>query len=496
MIGSTGRRWKLSIIAGAGLACLGAGALLISGCSTATVSDSRTTGKSNQQVAKAKKPASSKNATKQVASRGAPGKVRISDLNDVERNHLATEVAQNKAAEDKAVASARAAASAADPSASTTMANNVAKRANATQQRQAAPRITPQAVAQRRPAASPQTQPRANAVASNTRASTGSITQTSGDRSATASVAVRPPVINPRKTEWKEEGPRETATSNHERRRADRLMQRAYAMYASGYREEALRLASVAAELEHSQLAVYRRGEERPSDFVEFLLLTSRANRPYSTIEAPPRARLQQSDSSAAGQSPIAPAAAESTRMWSNGISERKATGDVLRAEAVGLPQAARDLKPASSVTPRFATTDAARSRTAANAGLLEVPVVQAPRKADVSVVTADGNGGVPDEAANEEESASVVTADQVEPSAEQVSVPAVIAAKGPAQSAGAAPEAEIEPPVEADAPAASPNHRSQLTIASLIGLVAGVGGMIGLGWWRRQERQHYAAGK
>jgi hypothetical protein len=246
-------------------------------------------------------------------------------------------------------------------------------------------------------------------------------------------------------------------------------------MYASGYREEALRLASVAAELEHSQLAVYRRGEERPSDFVEFLLLTSRTNRPYSTIEVPPRARLQQPDSAS---------------------TERQDTGAVLRAEAVGLPQAARDLKPASTVAPRFATTDAASSRTAANAGQLEVPVAQPVRKADVSVVTADGNGGVPEEAASEEESASVVTADQVEPSAEQASVPAVIAAKGPAQSAAAAPDAEIEPSVEAEAPAASPNHRSQLTIASLIGLVAGVGGMIGLGWWRRQERQHYAAGK
>src|SRR5262249_54463406 len=215
-------------------------------------------------------------------------------------------------------------------------------------------------------------QPRANAVASNTRATTGSITQTSGDRSGTVSAAVRPPVINPRKTEWKEEAARETAASNHERRRADRLMQRAYAMYPSGYREEALRLASVAAELEHSQLAVYRRGEERPSDFVEFLLLTSRGNRPNATIEVPPRARLQQPDSAS---------------------TERQATGDVLRAEAVGLPQAARDLKPASSVAPRFATTEAASSRTAANAGQLEVPVAQLPRKADVSIVTADGNG-------------------------------------------------------------------------------------------------------
>src|SRR5262245_39146658 len=196
MIGSTGRRWKLSIIAGAGLACLGAGTLSISGCSTATVSDSRTTGKSNQQVAKAKKPASGKSATKQVASRGAPGKVRISDLDETQRDYMSSQVAQNKAAQDKALASARAAATAPDPSASAAVANNVAKRASPAPQRPAPPRVTPQTVAQRRPAAGSAAQPRANAVASNSRASTGSITQTSGDRSATVSLAVRPPAIN------------------------------------------------------------------------------------------------------------------------------------------------------------------------------------------------------------------------------------------------------------------------------------------------------------
>ena len=120
----------------------------------------------------------------------------------------------------------------------------------------------------------------------------------------------------------------------------------------------------------------------------------------------------------------------------------------------------------------------------------------QAARKADVSVVTADGNGAAPDEAAKEEESQSVVTADQVEEAEQQANTSNVVAAKAPTTAAVPAPEAEIEPSVEADAPSVSPKNRSQLTIASLIGLVIGVGGMVGLGWWRRQERQHYAAGK
>ena len=48
----------------------------------------------------------------------------------------------------------------------------------------------------------------------------------------------------------------------------------------------------------------------------------------------------------------------------------------------------------------------------------------------------------------------------------------------------------------EADAPAPAPSRTSQLTLASLIGLLTGVIGMCGLGWWRRQEREHYAAKK
>src|SRR6516225_9841415 len=47
MIGSTGRRWKFTCIAGAGLVCLGTGTAFISGCSTANVSDTRASAKSD-----------------------------------------------------------------------------------------------------------------------------------------------------------------------------------------------------------------------------------------------------------------------------------------------------------------------------------------------------------------------------------------------------------------------------------------------------------------
>ncbi|MBS0266684.1 MAG: hypothetical protein JSS02_32450 [Planctomycetes bacterium] len=59
--------------------------------------------------------------------------------------------------------------------------------------------------------------------------------------------------------------------SSPDRRRADRLMERAHQAVRDGFAEEALRLASLAAELEKSRRADYHNGEERPSDFIAWL---------------------------------------------------------------------------------------------------------------------------------------------------------------------------------------------------------------------------------
>jgi hypothetical protein len=293
------------------------------------------------------------------------------------------------------------------------------------------------------------------------------------------------PIITPRKTEWQPENGGEPATSrieitasNHERRRADRLMQRAYEMYESGYREEALRLASVAAELEFSQLAVYKQGEERPSDFVEFLLAaTGRSTDSGSVVNAPP------------------PPSAGIATSRSTNKGDIRGADSALAATANGLALAARDLKPSAAGTPCFTRDDSAGLRAAANAGQLEVPAAKGPGNAGVSVVTAEANGPNADESAKADESRSVVTADQVDESESAAPSPKELASKAPAPAVTEG--AEIEPLADADAPAASaPHSNTQLTIASLVGLLVGIAGMLGLAWWRRQERQHYAGGK
>ncbi|MGE5194188.1 MAG: hypothetical protein ACM3U2_16975 [Deltaproteobacteria bacterium] len=493
MIGSTGRRWKLTCIAGAGLACLGAGTILISGCSTTTVSDARTSAKTDQEVAGTSRSAagranaSGRKGAQQVAAKNPPGRVRISDLDGETRVQMAARVGQYKSEagtqQTNPVATASRGSSAAKAGSSTRSG------AQSQERRQVARRTVSPNAASQRPTPSRSTRPQTSStVAASTKAPSGSIRQTSGagqSRSASASrsaaaTSEAPPVITPRKTEWQPENGGEKLASNHERKRADRLMQRAYAMYESGYREEALRLASVAAELEYSQLAVYKRGEERPSDFVEFLLTATSRNNFSATIETAPPA-------------PGLPSSSGTDRFSGRGVG--RGAGAVLPAEATGLPQAARDLQPADSSAPRVTTDDKISLRAAANAGQIEVPVAKPRDNADASVVTAAGNRSNLDEPVKADGARSVVTADQVEEPESALRSPKVLASKAP-EPAAALPDADIEALSEAEnSSAAAPPGTSHLTIASLVGLLAGIAGMLGLGWWRRQERQHYYAG-
>jgi hypothetical protein len=368
MIGSTGRRWKHICIAGAGLACLGAGTIFISGCSTTTVSDTRPSAKADQRVAGTKGTATGKQATagksktsgkkpaQEIAKKGPTGKARVSDLDDESRVQMSARISQNKAQADASQNNSVAGTSGTSTAAAANKPANTPAQSAGQRQVARAPGSTNAAQPQRSPVTG------APAVAAKTRTTAGAITQTSGDsqprsgsasRSVTTTSAVRP-VITPRKSEWQSENGGEAVASNHERRRADRLMQRAYTMYESGYREEALRLASVAAELEYSQLAVYRRGEERPSDFVEFLLTASGKNTWSKTIEAAPQVSDRKSDSFGTSLSKVAEAAANAGTERSSSKSARNIGNDVLPAEATSRPQTPRDLKPAASNTPRF----------------------------------------------------------------------------------------------------------------------------------------------
>jgi hypothetical protein len=174
---------------------------------------------------------------------------------------------------------------------------------------------------------------------------------------------------------------------------------------------------------------------------------------------------------------------------------------EYIAADASVLPQAARDPNPEPVKTPHFATDDKGNLVAAANPGKVDVPLPQTPRNAEVSVVTADGGGRTLEPTPNSIESQGVATAERVEGSGDSASSPKMLLAKAPghaplASAADAAEITEVESSADADAPLPLANHTSQLTIASLVGLLTGVAGMIGLGWWRRQEREHYAAGK
>ena len=471
-MGSTGRRRKLGWMAGAGMVCLGAGGILSSGCSTTTVSSADTPAKASQQVAGSKKPAANRKSATQVASKNAPGKVRISDLDDQQRVQMAAQISRQKATANSSPAIAAAGA------------GQSAFASSAPEAQQA-----PVAAAQRRPA--PPAAPRSRAtttVASRTGA--GTIRQTGGDGQSAPAIAKRPnitapptrPVITPRKTEWQPENGGEPVASSHERHRADRLMDRAYVMYDNGFREEALRLASVAAELETSNQAVYKPGEERPSDFIAALVTGGPGGATPQSILADRKTAAQKSSDAAL---------ARRTAAARKRSAETKPSAETKVAEAIVKPQTGIDTDATPANAPRF--SDGKDSSTAvANVGKTDVPLPPSPRNADAAVVTAEGNRRSSLEVASTSaDTRAVVTADRVEEAPAAASPKILASATVPAAPADAT---ELEPLSESDIPATAPAPTSQLTIASLIGLLTGVGGMFGLGWWRRQERQHYAA--
>jgi len=497
---STERRRKLGWIAGAGLACLGAGSILTSGCSTTTVAD-HGPAKANQQVASTDKSASKKFAgrrksTKQVAKKDVPAKVRISDLDDESRVQMAARVARQKtpgqptAVADGSIRRPQSTQVASAPVINPAASANQAVGTNRTDSSIAARKQGSQAAGASR-------QRGVQAYAANTRTA-GAITQTAGDggspptinqRSTKSGVATRP-VITPRKTEWQPENGGEVIASNHERLRADRLMQRANSMYENGYREEALRLAFVALELEKSQQAVYKRGEQRPSDFINLMQSANAGSGFDETIIASRSYTRPKSARSSSG----------SGINVANRLRPTLPAQENNAAEASVLPQAPRDPNPEPVNPPHFVSDDKTSPVAAANSGKVDVPVPQAPRNAEVSVVTADGGTRSLEPTPNSADARGVVTAERVEAPGDPASSPKMLLTKAPAHAplatAADAESAEVDAASDADSPLPAATHTSQLTIASLIGLLTGVAGMIGLGWWRRQEREHYAAAK
>src|SRR5579863_6508856 len=98
MVGSNFRRLNRGWIAVTGLACLSAGGIFVSGCSsTSTVADAQKPTKVSPQVAGTKGSATGKKSDKQIAKVDPPFKMRISDLPDEPQETLTAEASQKKA---------------------------------------------------------------------------------------------------------------------------------------------------------------------------------------------------------------------------------------------------------------------------------------------------------------------------------------------------------------------------------------------------------------
>jgi hypothetical protein len=489
MIGSNlrirGRGW----IAGTGLAWLGAGGLMIVGCSSAAhVTDARSA-KQEQQVATAKGMASAKKPARQVASKNAAGKARISDLDPATRVQVAARTSQKKSTEESlASTTPRRPPSPAQVSRTPDLAKAKASGAALAARPSADVQKTSTADASVQRAVTP-VKETTTSKRSSSRVSGRTIQQASADgpsvpESARRTMAVSStnrPVITPSKSSLLYDRSDYGQASNHERRRADRLMQRAYTMFETGYREEALRLASVALELENSRQAVYQPGEDRPSDFIALLQASGTGNR-LPTSDSQPCA-TDCSDEQA------------STTVNNRKPAVRIVTGQDSSLAAV-FPQGARDQRIPVATAPHFTASDSLNMRSAANAGRAEVPLAPSRQIADVNIVTVDDNASLREAAEASATAPSVISAEQVDEAEGKAVPPKTLTdsstSSTPARAALDASDIETDPVVEAT----TSDHSSQLTIASLIGLFSGVGGMFGLSWWRRQERRHYAAGK
>lgn len=270
-------------------------------------------------------------------------------------------------------------------------------------------------------------------------------------------------------------------------------MQRAYTMYETGYREESLRLASVALELENSKQAVYLPGEDRPSDFIA-MIEASGGGKPFPQAPiAPQPAGSDDGNFRVSQGSSLDRHAAASNRQPTGRVL---AGGANVSAMAMVRTQAAREQKAPASNTPHFTTSEKNKPRSAANDGQIEVSLGSTLRNADVDIITVADGGSILEASEKSEISEPVVTAEGIGDADDNASLPKALLAKSSAPTAMREAigelDAELEPVVEVT----TASHTSQLTIASTIGLLAGIGGMLGLGWWRRQERQHYATGK
>ena len=257
------RRWMGRWTADAGLACLGAGCIWVSGCTTPLTAESTAPAKKDQQVAKTAGSSADKKAAPKVAAKEAAGKARVSDMDGSSQTRLFARKTPPSPTEP-----------------SVPPWHLARKRRNW-------PRLTRKCLLPRSRALRMQMRKPSRQKHANPRRLVPprpplpaklppQFAPTEMRSSRPREMPKQPAITAMKKTESKRPAAQRAKpepqaadgemalASNHQRRRADRLMQRAHEMYRSGYPEEALRLASVAVELEKSRQAVYLSGEERP----------------------------------------------------------------------------------------------------------------------------------------------------------------------------------------------------------------------------------------
>lgn len=494
------RRW----IAEAGLVCVGLSSLCAVGCFGGS-RDSLTAAAGSgsveeQQVAtddvpgraslsdrkpapKTRRPSSQQVAAQRARQRSAP---RDADpfLADSQNRQAAARNAAAQEAVARQVAARRAAAQAYQTA-----------QIQAAQTQQSAPamdRRTGGPVAQ---VASQTTQPRQRTSAmANDRATVSQVAATTriNQRPLAQAAAKRPvearrakaPVITPAIPD--SDSLSATIDNGYERQRADRLMARAHDMLAHNFREEALRLASVACELEKSKQALYRAGEERPSEFINRL-------QPNSLIpDTDGGTRVEH-----ASESVKRPAARRSRPAKPIAINHKRSRAELtdIRAGWQTAPEGSESnadtssgLPKSENVTPHFEGDSSADGVTSsANGGHSEVALLAAPRSADSGVTTADVTGPMLSPVRDDGSSGPSLTA---------IEAPAVPEALASSHGAAGFNDSGLDVPNDIVEPVADEHVASQSkwSAMSIGGLAAGFIGLIGLVYWRRQEQKHYAA--
>lgn len=497
------RRW----IAEAGLVCVGLSSLCAAGCFGGS-RDSLTAAAGSGNVEE-----------QQVASDEVPGRATLSDRKPASKTRrpssqqLAAQRARQRTAPrdgDPFLAdSQNRQAAARNAAAQEAVARQVAARGAAAQAYQAAQIQAAQAhqgaPAMDRRTGGPVTQvasqtslsKQRNAATANDRATVSQVAATTriNQRPLAQAAAKRPvetrrakaPVITPAIPD--SDSLSATIDNGYERQRADRLMARAHDMHDHNFREEALRLASVAYELEKSKQALYRPGEERPSEFINRLQPNSlipdtetgtRVEHASESVKRPPSRKSRPAKPIAINHKRSRAELTDIRAGWQTVPEGSDAPNE--GAPAVGLPKS-------ENATPHFEGDPSANGVTsAANSGHAEVALLAAPRSADSGVTTADATGPMLSPAHDESSNGNGPSLAAIEAPA----VPEVLASTHGSPGSGLdVPNDILEAEPIADEHAAAQSKWSAMSIG---GLAAGFIGLIGLVYWRRQEQKHYAA--